>query len=136
MAKHVFLSDDWLAAVEALVADRAPVAPDTPDLTLDVVVTDTPFGADRKFHIGSNDGAPVWGHGPADDAHVTITTTYEVAKDMFLTGDAQAPMQAFFTGKLTLQGDVTKLIAGAAGGAALLGGGTADLAAELRALTE
>jgi hypothetical protein len=135
VAKHVFLSDDWLTAVEALVADRAPSAAGTPDLIMDVVVTETPFGEHRRFHVGSNEGSPLWGHGPAERADITVTTSYEIARGMFLTGDAQAPMQAFFTGKLTLQGDVTKLIAASVGGAALLGG-SADLAAELRAITE
>ncbi|MCU1459499.1 MAG: sterol transfer family protein [Actinomycetia bacterium] len=135
MAKHVFLSDDWLTTVEALVADRAPADGETPDLMMDVTVTDTPFGEDRTFHVGSKDGAPLWGHGPAEHADVTVTTAYDIAKDLFLTGDAQAPMQAFFTGKLILQGDVTKLIAASAGGAAMLGG-AADLAAELRDITE
>ncbi len=135
MAKHMFLSDEWLTAVEALVADRAPHAAGAPDLVMDVVVTDTPFGELRYFHVGSDAGAPLWGHGPAERADITVTTSYDIAKDMFLTGDAQTPMQAFFTGKLTLQGDVTKLIAASAGGAAVLGG-SADLAAELRAITE
>lgn len=135
MAKHMFLSDDWLTTVEALVADRAPTADEAPDLMMDVVVTDTPFGENRRFHVGSKDGAPIWGHGSGEHVDITVTTSYDIAKDMFLIGDAQAPMQAFFTGKLTLQGDVTKLIAASAGGAAILGGST-DLASDLRDITE
>ncbi len=108
---YPFLSDEWISRVEALVAQHADDggAPHG-NVLVNLVVTDTPFGGDRQFHMGSAEGKPVMGGGHRDGADVTITTDYATAKEVFIANNAQAGMQAFMAGKVKVQGDMTKLM--------------------------
>ena len=45
--------------------------------SMNVTVTDTPFGDERHMHMGAKDGRGHWGIGHADDADVTLTTDYD-----------------------------------------------------------
>lgn len=110
MSKYAFLSDEWFAVVEQLVEQHAPAAPQA-NVMINLVITDTPFGNERHMHMGSNNGTAAWGIGHADAADVTLTTDYATAKEVFISGDPQAGMQAFMGGKVKIQGDMSKLIA-------------------------
>ena len=118
MAKHQFLSDEWFAVVDKLVEEHGADAPSNTNLMVNLVITGTPFGDERHMHMGSHDGKGHWGIGHKDGADVTLTTDYETAKHVFLSGDPQAGMQAFMAGKVKMQGDMAKLMAaqGAGGG--------------------
>jgi putative sterol carrier protein len=89
-------------------------------MKMNLVVTDTPFSSDCQFHMGADDGRALFGPGHIEGADVTLTTDYATAKDVFASGNPQAGMQAFMAGKVRVQGDMAKLMAGAAqgGGAA------------------
>lgn len=50
------------------------------------------------------------------DADVTLTTDYATAKQVFVSGDPNAGMQALMHGKVRVQGDMAKLIASQQGG--------------------
>jgi putative sterol carrier protein len=118
--KYPFLSDDWFSAVSALIEKHdAPAGHQ--NLKMNLVVTETPFDADRQFHMGSDDGKALFGPGHIDPADVTMTTDYQTAKDVFASGNPQAGMQAFMAGKVKVQGDMAKLMAGAAGGGGAAG---------------
>ena len=54
--------------------------------------------------------------GLADDAPTKLTVPYDVAKSLFVKGDPQAAMQAFMSGQIKVEGDMTKLMAMQAGG--------------------
>jgi hypothetical protein len=133
VAKHPFLSDDWFAIVDKLVEDIGADAPANAELLMNLVVTDTPFGEDRQLHVGARDGKADWGTGHVADADLTLTTDYVTAKDIFMSGNPQAGMQAFMEGKVKLQGDLTKLMAAQVAGS---GPGAPGLAEELSAITE
>ena len=45
------------------------------------------------------------------DADLTLTTDYATAREIFMSGNPQAGMQAFMEGKVKVQGDLTKLMA-------------------------
>ncbi len=79
------------------------------------------------------DGHADWGAGHRDDADLTLTTDYATAKDIFMSGNPQAGMQAFMEGKVKVQGDLTKLMAAQAAG---VGPGAPGLADALSAITE
>ncbi len=104
------------------------------DVLVNVTVTETPFGDERQLHMGARDGKGDWGRGHADDADVTLTTDYETAREVLLSGDAQAGMQAFMAGKVRLQGDFAKLMA--AQGTGGPGAGNAALAEAILSVTE
>jgi len=111
VATHQFLSDDWFAVVERLVEDLGPEAPAGADVVMNLVVTETPFGAERHLHAGARAGRAHWGIGHAPDADLTVTTDYDTARDLLLAGDPQAALGAFMGGKIKIQGDLAKLLA-------------------------
>jgi hypothetical protein len=117
VSKHPFLSDEWFATVEKLVDEHGADAPTANPVVVNVVVTDTPFGDERHMHMGAKDGKGEMGIGLIDDADVTLTTDYGTAKDVFVSGNPQAGMQAFMAGKVKVQGDMTKLMMSQQGGA-------------------
>jgi SCP-2 sterol transfer family protein len=114
--KHQFLSDDWFAIVEKLVEQHGADAPANANVMVNLVVTDTPFGDERQMHMGARDGKGHWGIGHDADADVTLTTDYATAKQVFVSGDPNAGMQAFMQGKVRVQGDMAKLMASQQGG--------------------
>jgi len=116
VAKHDFLSDEWFAVVDKLVEELGADAPAHANIVMNLTVTDTPFGDERHLHMGAKDGRGHWGIGHADAADVTLTTDYATAKEVFVSGDPQAGMQAFMAGKVRVQGDMAKLMAAQAGG--------------------
>jgi hypothetical protein len=114
--KHQFLSDDWFAIVEKLVEQHGADAPASANVMVNLVVTDTPCGDERQMHMGARDGKGHWGIGHEPDADVTLTTDYATAKQVFVSGDPNAGMQAFMQGKVRVQGDMAKLMASQQGG--------------------
>ena len=129
-----FLSDEWVTAVEKIVADTTAATEKNtqPNLVINMIVTDTPFGTDKEFHMGNIDGGAVMGGGHKDPADVTLTTDYATAKAVFISGDQQAGMQAFMSGKVKVQGDMTKLMMQQQGG----GGASPDMQAAIQGITE
>jgi hypothetical protein len=133
VATHPFLSDDWFTAAREIVDAQELEIPPHAELTMNLVVTDTPFGDDRFLHIGAKDGHADWGVGHAAGADLTLTTDYVTARDIFISGNPQAGMQAFMEGKVKVQGDLTKLMAAQVAGT---GPGAPGLADALSAITE
>jgi len=106
-----FLSDDWFEAVEAL-RDEAPEPPAAmKDLKLNIVVAGGPDG-DREIHMAGGQ----FERGLVEDAPTKLTVPYDVAKAMFIDGNQQAGMQAFMSGQIKVEGDMTKLMAMQQGG--------------------
>ncbi|MEI8001295.1 MAG: SCP-2 sterol transfer family protein [Actinomycetes bacterium] len=111
MTTHQFLSDDWFAVVDKLVEEMGPDAPEGADVVMNLIVTDTPFGAERHLHAGARSGRGHWGIGHAPDGDLTVTTDYDTAREILLSGDPTAGLNAFMTGKIKIQGDLAKLLA-------------------------
>jgi hypothetical protein len=126
---HPFLSDPWLDEVQKLAAEAGSgVMPSAVELNM--VVTGGPQG-DRELHVA--DGA--FGAGLREGAPTKLTLPYSVAKDMFINGNQQAAMQAFMSGQIKVDGDMTKLMAMQGGGGAPGGAGAGDIQAKLREIT-
>jgi hypothetical protein len=132
VAKHPFLSDEWFAAVEKLIEEHGADAPAQVEIITNMTVTGTPFGDERKMHMGAKDGKGVLGIGHADEADVTLTTDYATALEVFASGDPAAGMQAFMAGKVKIQGDMAKLMAAQGAGS----GGNAALQEAIQSVTE
>jgi putative sterol carrier protein len=49
--------------------------------------------------------------GHVDSPDLTITISYDTAKAILVDGDAQAAMQAFMSGRIRVDGDITKMLA-------------------------
>jgi hypothetical protein len=128
---YPFLSDEWLAEVRRIVDEQHLQVAEGANLKVNLVVTDTPFGDDRRIHLWFQEGAANWAPGHVDDADLTLTTDYVTAREVFLTGDPQTALQAFLEGKVKVQGDLTKLMALQASGSS-----SGGLAGRLADITE
>jgi putative sterol carrier protein len=98
------------------------------------VITGAPFGeGEVRFHMDTTDGTMRMEPGELDDAEVTVTTDYATARALLVDQDQAAGMQAFMSGKIRVQGDMTKLM--------MMQGAPVDdvaksVAAEIKAITE
>ncbi|MFP5321595.1 MAG: SCP2 sterol-binding domain-containing protein [Acidimicrobiia bacterium] len=101
-----FLSDEWMDAIEALRAEAPEPPAATKDLVINLVVPDSPYG-ERHAHMAGGQ----FERGLHDSAPTKLTVPYDVAKSVFIAGDQQAAMQAFMSGKIKVEGDMTKLMA-------------------------
>lgn len=108
-----FLSDEWITEAKALRAEYAgklatpPVA-----VRMNLVVNEVPFGEGKILaHVDTSSGDPEVELGHLDAPDLTITSAYDTVKAIFVDGDVQAGMQAFMSGQVKVDGDVTKLMA-------------------------
>jgi putative sterol carrier protein len=132
---YTFLTDEWMEAARAL---REQFADRLPEVTLEVrinqIVTDVPFG-EGVLHafIDSTDGNLALELGQLEDPDVTLTTDYDTAKAMVVDQDPAVVMQSFMAGKITVQGDMMKLMAMQTSVA--VNEASLELAAEIQAIT-
>ena len=128
--KYPFLSDAWFDAAGKVIHESAATPPPNTNLVMNLEVADD----DRtvQFHMGSKDGDTLFGKGHLDGADLTLATDMATAKSVFVSGDQQAGMQAFMSGKVRVQGDMTKLMMAQAGG----GGSAPGLSEALQEITE
>jgi hypothetical protein len=106
VAKYPFLSQEWVDAAHAIrdeFKDQAPAPAHA--MRMNQVITDVPFGdGDIDAHIDTSAGDLDMGLGHIDNPDLT-------AKAILVNQDPQAGMQAFMSGKIKVQGDMTKLMA-------------------------
>jgi putative sterol carrier protein len=106
--KHAFLSDEWFDAAAKVIAEHANDGPPAPNLVMNLEVED---GTKKtEFHMGSRDGTTMFGKGHTDGADLTLSTDLETARAVFVDNNPAAGMQAFMSGKVRIQGDMTKLM--------------------------
>ena len=109
---HQFLSNGWFDEAEKIRAEINPAVPEAvQDLVINLVVKDGPNGdIEAKLQAGR------FVKGQSDDAPTKLTLAYDLARKMFIEQDQQASMQAFMSGQVQVEGDMTKLMAMQAGG--------------------
>ncbi|MCP3993229.1 MAG: SCP2 sterol-binding domain-containing protein [Actinomycetia bacterium] len=113
MAAHPFLSDAWIEAARALRARYRDQMPPPPiPVRLNVVITEIPHRDEElEGHVDSTAGQTIIEHGHLAKPDLTITIDYATAKAAFVTRDQQAVMVAFFSGRIFVDGDASKLLA-------------------------
>ena len=113
MAKHAFLSEDWIAAATAVREEFAGKGtPPAHKVKMNLHITEVPFGegtVDAHMDTSGEEMSMDLGHIEGED--LTVTVDYATAKAIFIDGNPQAGMQAFMAGKIKVQGDMTKLMA-------------------------
>lgn len=110
---HPFLSDEWITAARDIRhrhADAVPTIPVT--VRINVVATKVPFG-EGTVHafIDTSAGELSMDLGKLDSPDVTVTTDYETARQLFVEQDPASSMQAFMSGRIKVEGDITKVMA-------------------------
>ena len=106
--KQAFLSDGWFDAAAQVIAEHANDGPPAPNLVMNLEVAEG--DQTTEFHMGSRDGATMFGKGHTDAADLTLSTDLETARAVFVDNNPAAGMQAFMSGKVRIQGDMTKLM--------------------------
>jgi len=133
--KYLFLSDEWTAAVRRL-HDEVVTQTTTPpqSVRMNLVLTDSPLvDGTVDAHLDTTSGEVELGTGHLDSPDLTVTIEYETAKAILVEGNAQAAMQAFMSGRIKLEGDMTLLLALQS---APLDPAHQELAARIREITE
>lgn len=128
---ETFLSDAWFDEVEKVRAELGDieVPPAMKDLTINIVVTGGPDG-DREIRMQ----AGAFERGLAEGAPTKLTVPFDVAKAIFIEGNQQAAMQAFMSGQIKIEGDMSKIMAMQAG-TGTPGGEAQALQARLKDIT-
>ena len=108
-----FLSDEWIDAARAIREKYIGQVPKIPfSVRMNQVITKVPFGdGTLHSHIDTSTGELLMDLGHVDKPDLTVTTDYETARLLFLGRDPQAAMQAFLSGKVKVDGDMTKMMA-------------------------
>ena len=126
--KYEFLSDPWFDAAAKLIDEHSAAGPPPPNLVMNLEVEDT--GNTTQFHMGARDGTMLFGKGHTDGADLTLSTDIDTARSVFVDNNPAAGMQAFMSGKVRIQGDMTKLMMSQGQG------GNPALSEALQAITE
>ena len=102
-----FLTDDWFANVEKLTAEAGDLnlPPALANLALNLVVT----GGEGTTELALDSGKIV--EGSSANAKTTLNLDADTLRKVFLEFDMAAAMQAFMTGKIKVQGDMSQLMA-------------------------
>jgi hypothetical protein len=110
---HAFLSDEWMEAAREIRERHADEVPEiTTIIRINQIVNDVPFGdGEVRSYLDTSSGSMIMELGELDEADATITTDYATAKALFVDQDQAVVMQAFMAGKITVQGDMMKLMA-------------------------
>jgi hypothetical protein len=113
VAKHPFLSDEWVAEARRIREELSGSAPGGgPTVRVNLVVTDVPFGQGTlDAHLDTSSGEVDVEAGHLADADVTLTLEYLTAKGILVEGNPQIALQAYMAGKIRVDGDLTKLMA-------------------------
>lgn len=103
---HEFLSEAWFGEAEKIQGEIAPPVPQAiQGLTINLKITGAP-GGDVLFRL--QDGRMVRGHAP--DAPTKLSIPFATARSMLIEQDQQAVMQAFMSGQIVVEGDISKLM--------------------------
>ena len=101
-----YLSDEWFVKVDELVKEvNLEVPPAAAAIKVNFTIT-----SDEGNYEWSIDGGKIL-KGHTADAKTKITVPYDLAKKMFVLEDKAAGMQAFTSGKMKIEGDMSKLMA-------------------------
>lgn len=113
MAKHPFLSDEWMEAARSVREQyRGKIPPAAHQVRMNLRIGEVPFGSGTvEAHMDSSSGEMEMELGHIENPDLTVGVDYATAKAIFVDGNPQAGMQAFMAGKVKVEGDMTKLMA-------------------------
>jgi hypothetical protein len=109
---HLFLSDEWITAARDIRHRHAESVPAIEaSIRINVVTTKVPFGEGTiTAFIDTSSGALDMELGALDSPDLTITTDFDTARSLFVDQDPTASMQAFMSGRIKVDGDITRLM--------------------------
>lgn len=103
-----FLSDEWFTKVDELIANAGDLQIPAPMKTAEINVTVTRGGGSTTdLHL--QNGLFKRGHNAAFTTKLTVDE--DIARKIFVSGDAAAGVQAFLEGRIVVEGDLAKVVA-------------------------
>lgn len=102
-----FLSDEWFSKVDELIAAAGDLQIPEPMRTAKINVTVTSSSGNKELHL--ENGLFKRGHNPAFATKLTVGE--DIARKIFVEGDAPAGVQAFLEGKIQVDGDLATVVA-------------------------
>lgn len=113
MGQYQFLSDEWLEQTRKLREEYRGQVPQLPvTVRMNQVINEVPFGDGViRAHVDTSSGVLEMETGHLEAPDLTVTLSYATAKAILVDGDAQAAMNAFLSGRIKVDGDITKMIA-------------------------
>lgn len=113
VSTHDFLSPEWIEAARKVrdeFAGRLPAM--AVPVRANVTVTEAPFGdAPIEAYVDTSSGSLTLDLGHLDQPELTIKIDYATAKRIFVERDQAAAMEAFFSGRIMVEGDIAKVLA-------------------------
>ncbi len=112
MEKFPFLSDEWTVEVRR-VHDEIVTEPATTaqSVRMNLVLVEAPLGEGTiEAHVDTSSGDLVVESGHLESPDLTVTVDYATAKAILVDGDTQAAIQAFMSGRIKVDGDVSQLL--------------------------
>ena len=113
MSQHPFLSETWIEESKRIreeFQDQVPTV--AVSVRMNQIITEVPFDPGViHAHVDTSSGQLQMDTGHLDAPDLTVTLTYTTAKAILVDGDAQAAMNAFMSGRIKVEGDITKMIA-------------------------
>lgn len=105
--KYEFLSNEWFAKVDELIAQAGDLKIPAEMKAVEVNITVKSASGDKQIYL--KDGLFSPGHQAS--ATTKLTLTEELARKIFIEADAAAGVEAFMTGAMQVEGDLAKLVA-------------------------
>ena len=103
-----FLSDEWFTKVDELIAAAGDLQIPEPMRTAKINVTvQRAAGGTTELHLV--DG--LFKRGPEASFTTKLTVGEDIARKIFVEGDAPAGVQAFLEGKIVVEGDLASVVA-------------------------
>ncbi len=112
MEKFPFLSDEWTVEVRR-VHDEIVTEPATTaqSVRMNLVLVEAPLGEGTiEAHVDTSSGDLVVESGHLESPDLTVTVDYATAKAILVDGDTQAAIQAFMSGRIKVDADVSQLL--------------------------
>jgi hypothetical protein len=112
MAKYPFLSTEWMEAARAVKKEfEGRGEPAEHPIRMNQVILEVPFPPGTlESYVDTADGEFDVDLGHLENADVTVTMPYDVARAVMIEGNSQIGMQAFLEGRIRIDGDLTKLM--------------------------
>jgi hypothetical protein len=106
--RFTFLSDEWFTKVDELIAAAGDLKIPEPMRVAKVNITvKGANGGETKVHM--KDGIFQRGHEPSFTTSLRVPE--DIARKIFVHGDAAAGVQAFLEGIITVEGDLAQVVA-------------------------
>lgn len=102
-----FLSDEWFSKVDELIAAAGDLKIPEPMRVAKINVTVTSASDRTALHL--EHGLFKRGHNPTFTTSLTVGD--DIARKIFVEGDAAAGVQAFLEGKILVDGDLATVVA-------------------------